>query len=152
MKIIKFHMKKAGFEFRDHTADVQVRSWGSSLEEAFSQTAYSLMTTITPNLKKITPIVEREIIVEAEDKEALLFDFLSEFLYIFDVDELVFNQICVHSIEKFNDNYKLRATLKGETFDLDKHEIGIEVKAITYSFLNIEEKHESTIIDIVFDI
>jgi len=45
-------MKKAGFEFRDHTADVQVRSWGSSLEEAFSQTAYSLMATITPNLKK----------------------------------------------------------------------------------------------------
>ena len=46
----------------------------------------------------------------------------------------------------------LRATLKGEKFDLDKHEIGIEVKAITYSFLNIEEKRESTTIDIVFDI
>jgi SHS2 domain-containing protein len=145
-------MKKAGFEFRDHTADVQVRSWGSSLEEAFSQTAYSLMATITPNLKIITPKVEREITIEAEDKEALLFDFLSEFLYIFDVDELVFNQINVCSIEKFNDNYKLRATLKGEKFDLNKHEIGIEVKAITYSFLNIEEKHESTVIDIVFDI
>jgi len=58
----------------------------------------------------------------------------------------------VRSIEKFNDNYKLRATLKGEKFDLDKHEIGIEVKAITYSFLNIEEKRESTTIDIVFDI
>ncbi|GAH44597.1 unnamed protein product [marine sediment metagenome] len=145
-------MKKAGFEFKDHTADVQVRSWGSSLEEAFSQTAYSLMATITPNLKKITPKVERELTVEAEDKEALLFDFLSEFLYIFDVDELIFNQIHVRSIEKFNDNFKLRATLIGEKFDLDKHEIGIEVKAITYSFLNIEEKHESTIIDIVFDI
>ena len=145
-------MKKAGFEFREHTADVQVRSWWSSLEEAFSQTAYSLMSTITPNLKKIIPKVEREIIVEAEDKEALLFDFLSEFLYIFDVDELVFNQIYVHSIEKFSANYKLRATLKGEKFNLDKHEIGTEVKAITYSFLNIEEKHEITTIDIVFDI
>ncbi len=145
-------MRKAGFEFREHTADVQVRSWGSSLEEAFSQTAYSLMATITPNLNKITPKVERIITIEAEDKEALLFDFLSEFLYIFDVDELVFNQIYVHSIEKFNDNFKLRATLKGEKFDLIKHEIGIEVKAITYSFLNIEEKHASTIIDIVFDI
>ncbi len=145
-------MKKAGFEFRDHTADVQVRSWGSSLEEAFSQTAYSLMATITPNLKKITPKVEREITIEAEDKEALLFDFLSEFLYIFDVDEFVFNQIYVRSIEKFKDNYKLRATLKGEKFDLNKHEIGIEVKAITYSFLNIEEKHESIVIDMVFDI
>ncbi len=145
-------MKKAGFEFRDHTADVQVRSWGPSLEEAFSQTAYSLMETITPDLKKITPNVERKITIKAEDKEALLFDFLSEFLYIFDVDELVFSQIYVSKIEKFNDNYKLQATLKGEKFDLIKHEIGIEVKAITYSFLNIEEKHASTIIDIVFDI
>ena len=145
-------MKEAGYEFLEHTADVQVRSWGSSLEEAFSQTAYSLMETITPNLKKIIPKVEREIIIKAEDKEALLFDFLSEFLYIFDVDGLVFNQIYVSKIEKFNDNYKLRATLKGEKFDLNKHEIGIEVKAITYSFLNIEEKHKSTIIDIVYDI
>ena len=145
-------MKKAGFEFRDHTADVQVRSWGPSLEEAFSQTAYSLMATITPNLKKITPKIEKKITIEAEDKEALLFDFLSEFLYIFDVDELVFSQIYVSKIEKFNDNYKLLAILKGEKFDLDKHEIGIEVKAITYSFMNIEEKRTGTIIDVVFDI
>ena len=145
-------MKKAGFEFREHTADVQVRSWGPSLEEAFSQTAYSLMTTITPNLNKITVKVERKITVEAEDIEALLFDFLSEFLYIFDVEELIFNQIYVHQIERLNDNFKLFATLKGEKFDLDKHEIGTEVKAITYSFLNIEKKQESTIIDIVFDI
>jgi len=145
-------MKKAGFEFREHTADVQVRSWGPSLEEAFSQTAYSLMTTITPNLNKIAVKVERKITVEAEDIEALLFDFLSEFLYIFDVEELIFNQIYVHQIERLNDNFKLFATLKGEKFDLDKHEIGTEVKAITYSFMNIEKKHESTIIDIVFDI
>ncbi len=145
-------MEKAGFEFREHTADVQVRSWGSSLEEAFSQTAYSLMATITPDLKKVIPKIEKKITIKAEDKEALLFDFLSEFLYIFDVDELVFSQIYVSKIEKFNDNYKLQATLKGEKFDLNKHEIGIEVKAITYSFMNIEEKHASTIIDIVFDI
>jgi SHS2 domain-containing protein len=110
------------------------------------------MATITPNLNKITPKVERIITIEAEDKEALLFDFLSEFLYIFDVDELIFNKIYVRSIKKLKDNYKLRATLKGEKFDLDKHEIGIEVKAITYSFLNIEEKLESIVIDIVFDI
>ncbi|MHA2287668.1 MAG: archease [Promethearchaeota archaeon] len=145
-------MKKAGFEFRDHTADVQVRSWATSIEEAFSQTAYSLMTTITPNLRNITPEIEKEIIVKAEDKEALLFDFLTEFLYIFDVEELVFSQIYVNKIEKVNDNYKLQATLKGEKFDLNKHEVGIEVKAITYSFLNIEESHEKTVIDIVFDI
>ncbi|GAH30436.1 unnamed protein product, partial [marine sediment metagenome] len=61
-------MEKAGFEFREHTADVQVRSWGSSLEEAFSQTAYSLMATITPDLKKVIPKIEKKITIKAEDK------------------------------------------------------------------------------------
>ncbi|NHJ20272.1 MAG: archease [Candidatus Lokiarchaeota archaeon] len=145
-------MKRAGFEFREHTADVQVRSWGPTLEEAFSQTAYSLMETITPNLRKITPKIEKRITIEAEDKEALLFDFLSEFLYIFDVEELVFSYILVEKIERSKDFYKLQAILKGEKFDSKKHEIGIEVKAITYSFLNIEERHDCIIIDIVYDI
>ncbi|MFW9897021.1 MAG: archease, partial [Candidatus Thorarchaeota archaeon] len=31
----------------EHTADVSVKSWGKNLEEAFSQTALSLMTTIS---------------------------------------------------------------------------------------------------------
>jgi SHS2 domain-containing protein len=145
-------MKRAGFEFREHTADVRVRSWGPSLEEAFSQTAYSLMATISPDLKKIIPKIEKKITIRAEDKEALLFDFLSEFLYIFDVEELVFNQIYVEKIEKFNNGYTLMATLKGEKFNSKKHEIGIEVKAITYSFLSIEESRKNTIIDIVYDI
>lgn len=145
-------MKSAGFEFREHTADVQVRSWGPTLEEAFSQTAYSLMETITPNLRKITPKIEKKITIKAEDKEALLIDFLSEFLYIFDVEELVFSYILVEKIERSKDFYKLQAILKGEKFDSKKHEIGIEVKAITYSFLNIEESHDCIIIDIVYDI
>jgi len=145
-------MKRAGFEFKDHTADVSVKSWGRNLEEAFSQTALSLMATITPNLKKISANIEKKIEIESEDKYALCFDFLSEFLYIFDVEELVFSYISVKSIEKIEDKYKLNAVVRGEKFDKDKHEIGTEVKAITYSFMNIEEKKNKVEIDIVFDI
>lgn len=145
-------MKRAGFEFKDHTADVSVKSWGRNLEEAFSQTALSLMATITPNLKKISANIEKKIEIESEDKYALCFDFLSEFLYIFDVEELVFSYISVKSIEKIEDKYKLNAVVRGEKFDKDKHEIGTEVKAITYSFMNIEEKKNKVEIDIVFDV
>lgn len=145
-------MKEAGFFFEDHTADVQVRCWGKTLEEAFNQTAYSLMATITPNLDKISPNVEKKIKIKAEDKEALLFDFLSEFLFIFDVEELVFNEIDVQYIKKIEDFYILNGILKGEKFNLDKHEIGIEVKAITYSFMEIVESEEKVEIRIVFDV
>ena len=145
-------MKEAGFIYEDHTADVQARCWGKSLEEAFNQTAYSLMATITPNLKKISPKVEKKIKIEAEDREALLFDFLSELLYIFDVEELVFNNIKVHIIKESEDLYVLNALLSGEKFDISKHEIGVEVKAITYSFMEIAESKNRVEISIVFDI
>ena len=114
-------MKEAGFIYEDHTADVQARCWGKSLEEAYNQTAYSLMATITPNLNKISSKVEKKIKIEAEDKEALLFDFLSELLYIFDVEELVFNNIKVQIIKESEDLYVLNALLSGEKFDISKH-------------------------------
>ena len=145
-------MKEAGFIYEDHTADVQARCWGRSLEEAFNQTAYSLMATITPDLKRISSNIDKKIKIEAEDKEALLFDFLSELLYIFDVDELVFNTIKVQIIKESEDLFVLNALLRGEKFDVTKHEIGVEVKAITYSFMEITESKNKVEISIVFDI
>ena len=140
-------MKVPGFEFQDHTADIQVRSWGSTLEEAFSQTAYSLMTIITPHLEKVEPQIDKFVSIEA-----VLFDFLSEFLYIFDVEELVFNTIDVFYIKNINSQYFLKVFLKGEKFNINKHSIGTEVKAITYSFMEIKEDEEYVEIQIVFDI
>ncbi|MBY9007642.1 MAG: archease [Candidatus Lokiarchaeota archaeon] len=145
-------MKKSGFEFEDHTADVQARCWGINLEDAFAQTAYALMATITPDLKKISKNVSKTFKVTSEDKEALLFDFLSEFLFYFDVEGLVFNEINITSINKKNDQYELTVILLGEEFNKEIHEIGTEVKAITYSFMKIEEKDNYIEIRIVFDI
>ena len=141
-----------GFRYINHTADVHSQSWGRTLEEAFSQCALSLMAVITPNLKKISSSIQKTLKIKAEDKEALLFDFLSEFLFIFDVEELVFKEIKVDYIKKINDFYELRAILEGEKFNKKKHEIGTEVKAITYSFISIDESEDRVIIDIVFDI
>ena len=141
-----------GFRFIDHTADIQTESWGRTLEEAFSQCALSLMTIITPNLEKILPVIQKTIKIKAEDKEALLFDFLSEFLFIFDVEELVFNEITLEFIHKINDFYELKAVVRGEKFDKKKHELGTEVKAVTYSFMEIEESEGLVKIKIIFDI
>ncbi|MFX1274004.1 MAG: archease [Promethearchaeota archaeon] len=141
-----------GFKFLDHTADTQSHSWGKNLEEAFSQCALSLMTIISPNLKNIAPEIEKSVKIEAEDKEALLFDFLSELLYIFDVDGLIFCEISVNQILNIEGKFQLEAKLKGEPFNTNKHEIGTEVKAITYSFIEIIEQENKVDIKIVFDL
>jgi SHS2 domain-containing protein len=145
-------MKKVGYEFLEHTADVSAKIQGRTLEEAFEQAAYSLMETITPDLKLISPEIEKILTIQAEDKEALLFDFLTEFLYIFDVEGLVFNKITIQQISKVDGEYSLKAFAKGEKFNKSKHKIGTEVKAITYSFMVIKEKKNRVTIKIVFDI
>ena len=77
---------------------------------------------------------------------------MSEFLFIFDVEELVFNDIKVQSIKLIEDRHELNAILKGEVFDKNKHEIGTEVKAITYSDISINESKDRVEIKMVFDI
>jgi len=145
-------MRKAGFRFLDHTADVSVEAQGSSLEDAFEQTVYSLMETITPSYRSLSPIIEKTIKIEAEDKEALLFDFLTEFLYLFDVMELIVTKIKIQPIKKYKDKYYLEAVAYGDKFDKTIHEAGTEVKAITYSYMKIEEKKKDVKINIVYDI
>ena len=145
-------MRKPGFKFLDHTADVSVEAQDSSLEGAFEQTAYSLMETITPSFRSLSPSIEKLIKIEAEDKEALLFDFLTEFLYLFDVSDLIFSKIEIQPIKKHQDKYYLEAIAFGDKFNKTKHESGTEVKAITYSYMKIEEKKKNVKINIVFDI
>ncbi|MFW9782038.1 MAG: archease [Candidatus Heimdallarchaeota archaeon] len=145
-------MKEAGFEFKGHTADIKVRSWGRTLEEAFAQTALGLMAIMSPDLKRISSTIQKSIEITSEDIYALLFDFLSEFLYLFDVDGLIFGDIIVNIMKKEHNEYYLQAIIKGEKFDRHKHKIGTEVKAVTYSFMNIKEKKNKVEIDIIFDI
>lgn len=144
-------MSEKGYKFLDHISDVHARCWGKNLKEAFSQAALSLFDTIT-DINKIDKKISRLIQITVEDKESLLFDFLSEFLYIFDTNDLIFSEIKVLDINKSKKGYLLNAEAKGEIFDLKKHSSGIEVKAITYSYMKIEEKKNKTIIEVIFDI
>lgn len=143
---------KKNYEFLEHTADVQIRAWGENLKEAYEQAALALQATISPEIEKIDSVTKKELKITAEDREALLFDFLSEFLYIFDVEKLIFGNINIKKIEKINDELTLEAILYGEKFNPDKHDVGTEVKAITYSYMKIEEKEDKTEVEVVFDI
>ena len=145
-------MKEAGFKYIEHTADVQAKCWGRTLEEAFEQTAYSLMATLSPALERIKPSITKEIKIKSEDKEALLFDYLSEFLFFFDVEDLIFSKIDVISISGDVEGFQINSIVKGEPFNKNVHEIGTEVKAVTYNFMTIEESENKVEIEIVFDI
>ncbi len=68
------------------TADIAFRAWDPSLEGAFVAAADATMNVMVEDLASIRPVVEREIKIENESLETLLFDFLQEFIYYKDAE------------------------------------------------------------------
>jgi SHS2 domain-containing protein len=145
-------MELTGFEFLDHPADVQVHAWGQTLLQAYEQCANALMKTMT-DPSRITPRITHEFEMEDDEKGSLLVAFLSEFLFLFDTNGLIFRTIHISDLsQNAQKKWHLKASGKGDKFDLDKHTQGQEVKAITYSYLEIDEKKDRVDIKIVYDI
>ena len=128
-----------------HTADVKIRATAPTLETLFSEAVAALMLVLYGPDRKGG--MKREINLDAEDRESLLIDFLSEVLFIAEVDGLVFSTADI-SINECH----LRAELDGEPFDRSRHALGTEVKGISYSGLAITHDANGYMLDIVFDV
>lgn len=142
-----------GFEYIDHTADIQVHAWGSDIQQCFEQTVIAMMNVMT-NTDEIGEFETVEIELSAPDKEILLVDYLTEYLFIFDTKELLFSRVQVDRFE-YNeqmDEYRIHSKSYGEQLNREKHELKAEVKAVTFSYLEIEEKEEKTELWVVLDL
>jgi len=143
-----------GFEFLEHTADVYVRAWGDTLEEAFEWAAAAMFDVMT-DLKKVEPKEKYKISVKAEDLYALLYEWLEELLFIFGSQGIIFSKFKVYKITQGGiREYTLVGEAWGEPFNIEKHDQRTEVKAITYSLMEINENKDTGqwIIRFVLDI
>jgi SHS2 domain-containing protein len=142
-----------GHEFLPHTADIQVAAWAPTLPALFRETALVLARIMVPS-----PIIvierEIEVVTEAEDLKAALFDWLSEVLFYSDAEFFVLGDVDVKAIETLpGGRYRINSIFKGETFKKGHHLSGREVKAITYSYMEIgQDKHGTFKLKIIFDI
>lgn len=132
------------YELLEHTADIMVRTTGADLEECFANAAYALEDQIV-DADRVRSLERVEIDVEGFDKEALLLNFLSEFLFLFDTRRLVFGQFLV-----FIDGNNLHCDAWGEPIDVERHGAKREIKAITYHMMQVDEATPS--VTVLFDI
>lgn len=58
----------------------------------------------------------------------------------------------VKVLEFDKENFKIKARGFGETFELGKHPQGTEVKAITYSNMQVHEHEEKSEVFVIIDI
>jgi len=118
------------------TADVAFEAYGPSEAELFENAALAVEETMV-DTANIAPKATKEIEIEAEELDKLLFDFLSELVYYKDAEALLFSRFKVE-INK-NKIYKLSAEISGEKFDSQKHELRNDIKAITWHMFKLEQ-------------
>lgn len=125
------------YEYLYHTADAKFRAYGKTLEEAFENAALAMFNVmIDTSILKLDQM--REIELTSQDIEILLVDWLSELLYLLEVDNIVFGRFEVHGIEKTEEGLSLSAHASGETIDISRHRFDTQVKAVTFHELDIK--------------
>ncbi|MGM0771824.1 MAG: archease [Halobacteriota archaeon] len=138
------------YEYLEHTADAKFRAYGKTVEEAFENAAVAMFNVMI-NTSKVDCIHTEDIELISPEIDDLLVDWLSELLFLFEVDFMAFGKFEVTSITQENGEYKLSASASGEEIDLEKHEIDTEVKAVTYNELKVEETTEGFMVQVTVD-
>ncbi len=123
-------MKK--FDYFDVTADIGFYAYGNNLNEAFENAGLAMFNIIS-NTDNITPDKSITFEIESEDYVALLYDYLEEVLFYHEVEFMLFSEFEV----QITDNYSLKAVIKGEEINWDKHERNCEIKAITFHQMEV---------------
>jgi SHS2 domain-containing protein len=133
------------YELIEHTADVGVKAYGKTVAEAFEHAAEAMFDIITDE-STIDSIGEYDILLEAPDLEQLLVDWLSKLLFLNDAEDLVFGKF-----EVTITGTRLSARVLGEKYNTKKHRMGVEIKAVTYHILQVNEK-DPIFVQVLFDI
>jgi SHS2 domain-containing protein len=135
------------FETFDHTADLGLRIQAPDLNSLFAQAACALFSTIVDDLDSVKPVERIGVSFSGEEKDYLLFDWLRELLYRFDVEHRLFSRFEVQVTQN-----GLNGTAWGEVYDPERHELAHEVKAITYHELKLVQVSEGWLAEVIVDI
>jgi SHS2 domain-containing protein len=115
------------FEYFEATADIGLRAYGNSISEAFENAGLAIFNIIS-DTSGIVPLREIAFEVTSEDEVSLLYDYLEELLFYHETEFMLFSQFKV----EIDENLHLKAIIKGEDIDWDRHERKTEIKAITF--------------------
>jgi SHS2 domain-containing protein len=135
------------FEILEHTADKGVAARGRTMAEAFETAAYGMFSLfVDPSAYQ--PTHNREVLVNADDREMLLWTWLSELHFIFEVEKDLPLDFEIVEI----DDISLRANISVRPIGPDIEWHGSAVKAITFHQLKAEETDEGWFVQVYVDV
>lgn len=135
-------------EFLPHTGDIGIRVRAASLEELFTLAAQALFEILADPPGAEGESLTDEVSVEAEQVDLLLRAWLDELLVRFLVDRKLYTSWSIRSV----DDRRVVGQAAGVVFDLDRHVLKTELKAVTYHGLEVKRVGDEWIGTVIFDV
>ena len=120
-----------GYSFLEDTAiaDLAFEATGDTPAELFQAAGLALFEGMA-DTGRLQPRVRRELRLKNAQLDQLLYDYLSELIYLKDAEGLLFGEFSVQLDQ--TDGWNLIATVKGEPIDPKRHALRADAKAVTY--------------------
>jgi len=126
--------EKLKYEVLEHKADLKIRAFGKTKEELFLNMLLGMIEGMKSEARRPEEKIKQKVKIKSPDLEVLLVDFLSEILYLSQVNKEIYNSI---KFKKFTDS-----ELKGELIGQKVERFGEDIKAVTYHGLEICQKKD----------
>jgi SHS2 domain-containing protein len=112
------------------TADIAFEARGDTLEDLMVAAADATMNVMVDDLDSIIDRVRRPIAVQAAEPDMLLYALLEELVYRKEAERLLLRVPHV-TIDERDGAYALNAEAYGEMLDPARHDLLVDVKAVT---------------------
>ncbi len=117
----------------EHPADLKIQAFGKNKKELFLNMAQGMQAALRAKIRNPKSEI-RNVKVKSSSLETLLVDFLSEVLYLIQVNKEIYQDI---KFEKFNDA-EIRAKILGKKVE----SFGEDIKGVTYHDLEIKQNSD----------
>ena len=111
-------------------ADVAFEAWGGTLEELFVAAADATMNVMVADLATVAEPLARTIRAEDTEVDMLLFQLLQELIFLKDAERLLLRVKAIE-IRRIDGLFTLEAVARGEELDPARHDLVVDVKAVT---------------------
>ncbi len=135
------------YRILEHPADLGIEAWGKNIGEAFENAVLGLISTLVDPVG-IDKRETKSLLLSATDYEGILVRLLSEVLYLYDGEGFLTSRADIRRLTPT----MLEGQLAGETFDERKHTPKLDVKAITYHQISVQERSDGARVVVFLDI
>lgn len=132
-------------------ADVAFEAEGKTPAELFTNAALALTNTMVKDVNTVEQRAAKNIQLEADDLEMLLYRFLQELVFYKDAVLLLFSRYDI-DIGEEKGKWRLNATVHGEELNQEKHQLVADVKAVSLHNFKVRKTAEGWRAEVILDV